>query len=176
METTKQTTMATTSNTLSAPKGNTTKAYSIPTTEYQNDETRAKHLATLIVKNAPTAKKVVVNVMGEEIIINTERVLHPRAETQDYHTSNVSGEEYRIQRELINNTSASSIKKGHCPYVYDATADGKVEYTIPLGVPKWSAGEVKNIQHNHERKWSVQARLRARLVAKGVPLTNNGTH
>jgi hypothetical protein len=164
-------------NTLTtAPEGAKTKTYSVPTADYADPETRAKHLVSLIIKNAPTAKKVALNVMGEEIVINTERVLNPTEKTQSYLTDNVSAEEYRIQRELIQNASAKSVKAGHCPYVYDATADGKVEYTIPLGVPKWSAGEVKSLKHNHERKWSVQARLRAKVLANGGTLTNNGTH
>lgn len=143
---------------------------SIPASEYADPDVRATHLASLIATHAKTAKKVVVMVGGEELTFTPERILSPANRTQTYVERNITTEEYRIQKELIKNAGGKKVKEGHCPYVYDAQLDGKVEYTIPLGVPKWSAGEVKNLQHNHQKKWSVQARLRKRLADEGKTL------
>jgi hypothetical protein len=147
-----------------------TLSYSIPTPEYADPDVRAKHLASLIATHAKTAKKVVVEVGGETLTFTPERVLAPAQTTQTFVEKNITTEEYRIQKELVQTTGGKAVKAGHCPYVYDARADGEVEYTIPLGVPKWSAGDIKTLQHNHQKKWSVQARLRKRLADEGKTL------
>lgn len=149
------------------------RTFTINRDAFYDPETRPIILAELIRRVCPTAKKVNIQLPNDEVIhLEPKRVLKPTAKTSavDWVKGGVSEEEYAVEKELITTLGGKSVKRGDTPYVYHAKEDGSVEYDIPLATKKQMRGEIKNLQDNHERKWSVQARLRAKVLAKGGKL------
>jgi len=174
METT-QATMTEQSNTAIKEEGNRT--FAINREALYDPETRPLIFAELIRRVCPTAKNVHLALPnGETINLTPKRILHLDHKANggnDWVSGGIGEEEYSIEKALIQNLGGKDVsKKGHTPYVYHAKDDGSVEYTIPAGSHPVMKGEIKHTQHLHERKWSVQARLRARVLAKGGKLND----